>query len=242
MHTLRHRFSIACLATALAAAPAFAGGEPVTSAPFQGVKANKGTVTLQQVGTSWTLTLSADFVVPETPAPHWQVVDARGNTFLLQRLVAKDNNFHQTITLPDYVLDVAKVQIWCSFAETLLGETSFGKVVPLQTPPALCAGETSAQFSGKKANKGTVTFGHLGDQRVLTLSADFVVPETPAPHWQVEDSDGRTFLLQRLVAKDGKFNQTVVVPAYVKDVAKVRIWCAFAETLLGEAAFRQAQM
>jgi len=241
MTSIRHRFASICFAATLAAAPALAGGDPVTSAPFQGVKANKGTVTLQQQGTAWTLTLSADFVVPETPAPHWQVVDARGNTFLLQRLVAKDGKFHQTITLPDYVLDVAKVQIWCAFAETLLGETTFGKVMPLQTAPELCSAVMSPQFAGKKANRGTVTFGHLGDQRVLMLSADFVVPETPAPHWQVVDSAGRTFLLQRLVAKDGKFNQTVVVPAYVKDVAKVQIWCAFAETLLGETSFPQAQ-
>lgn len=240
--SLRHRLVSVGLVAAFAAAPALAGGEPVTSAPFQGVKANKGTVTLQQVDTHWTLTLSADFVVPETPAPHWQVVDARGNTFLLQRLVAKDNKFHQTITLPDYVLDISKVQIWCSFAETLLGETSFGKVMPLQTVPALSRAETSPQFTGVKANKGTVTFGHLGDQRVLMLSADFVVPDTPAPHWQVVDSEGHVFLLQRLVAKDGKFNRTIVVPAYVKDVAKVQIWCAFAETLLGETKFAAAPM
>lgn len=242
MQSLRHHFSRTFLIFALAAAPVLAGGEPVTSAPFQGVKANKGTVTLAPKGSSWTLTLSADFVVPETPAPHWQVVDARGNVFLLQRLVAKDQLFHQTITLPDYVLDVAKVQIWCAFAETLLGETGFGKVMMLQAQPKLHSAVTSPHFAGAKANKGTATFGRLGDQRVLMLSQDFVVPETPAPHWQIVDSEGRTFLLQRLVAKDGKFNQTVVVPAYVKDVAKVQIWCAFAETLLGETTFQHAQM
>ena len=242
MPSLRPRFTAVFFAAALAVAPAFAGGEPITSAEFQGVKANKGTVTLQQKDTAWTLTLSADFVVPQTPAPHWQVTDARGNVFLLQRLVAKDKLFHQTITLPAYVLDIAKVQIWCSFAETLLGETGFGKVVTLQAQPKLCSAVTSPTFTGAKANKGTATFGHLGDQRVLMLSADFVVPATPAPHWQIVDSEGRTFLLPRLVAKDGKFNQTIVVPAYVKDVAKVQIWCAFAETLLGETTFQQAQM
>jgi len=27
------------------------------------------------------------------------------------------------------------------------------------------------------------------------------------------------------------------VPSYVRDIARVQIWCAFAETLLGEASF-----
>ncbi len=227
-------------AAALAVAPAIAGGEPVTSAPFQGVKANKGTVTLTQAGSQWTLTLSNDFVVPDTPAPHWQVVDGRGNAFLLQRLVAKGDNFHRTIVLPNYVTDVAKVQIWCAFAETLLGEAGFAKVQTLHDVP-MSTVATTAAFTGVKANKGTASFGTLDGQRVLKLSADFVVPDTPAPHWQVVDSQGRTFLLGRLVAKDGKYNQTVVLPPYVKDVVKVQIWCAFAETLLGEAAFAQAQ-
>src|SRR5262249_6008910 len=146
-------------------------------------------------------------------APHWQVVDGRGNVFLLQRLVAKDKKYHQTITLPDYVLDVAKVQIWCAFAETLLGETSFGKAIPVHDLPPLHLSATSSPFAGLKANKGSAVFGHLGDQRVLTLTTASVLPATPAPHWQVVDSDGRTYLLSRLVAKDGKYNQTVVVPA-----------------------------
>ena len=235
-----NRFLSVFVAAALAAAPAVAGGEPVTSAPFAGVKANKGTVTLAPAGQQWTLTLSSDFVVPDTPAPHWQVVDGRGNSFLLQRLVAKDNNFHRTIVLPSYITDVAKVQIWCSFAETLLGEAGFAKVQPLhQVEMSTVA--TSVAFAGVKANKGTVGFGTLAGQRVLKLSADFVVPDTPAPHWQVVDSQGRTYLLGRLVAKDGKYNQTITLPAYVKDVVKVQIWCAFAEVLLGEASFLQAQ-
>jgi hypothetical protein len=239
MLSLRTRF-LSLLAAAALTAPASAG-EPKTSKPFQGVKANQGTVTLTQKGGATMLMLSADFVVPDTPAPHWQVVDGRGNCYLLQRLVAKDKKYNQTITLPSYVLDVAKVQIWCAFAETLLGETSFDKVVELQPLPELTATSTTGTFAGVKANQGTATFGRLGDQRVLMLSADFVVPDTPAPHWQVVDSDGRTFLLARLVAKDG-FNQTLALPAYVKDVAKVQIWCAFAEVLLGEAKFTESQM
>ena len=95
----------------------------------------------------------------------------------------------------------------------------------------------STQFMGPKANKGTVTHSKQGNQNILTLSADFVVPDTPAPHWQVVDSKGNVYLLQRLVIKEDKFHQMITVPAYVKDIAKVQIWCAWAETLLGEASF-----
>lgn len=96
---------------------------------------------------------------------------------------------------------------------------------------------TTGPFSGVKVNGGTVTHTKVGDQNVLTLSDDFKVPETPAPHWQVVDSKGNTYLLQRLVAKGDKFNKSITLPSYIHDVAKVQIWCAFAETLLGEASF-----
>jgi hypothetical protein len=56
----------------------------------------------------------------------------------------------------------------------------------------------------------------------------------------VVDSKGNTFLLNRLKIKGDKINQSITVPPYVKDVAKVQIWCAFAETLLGEAKFAEA--
>jgi hypothetical protein len=96
---------------------------------------------------------------------------------------------------------------------------------------------TSGKFEGAKANIGTVTHSKQGNMNVLSLSNDFVVPDTPAPHWQVVDSNGNVYLLQRLKIKGDKFNQTITVPPYVKDIAKVQIWCAFAETLLGEAKF-----
>jgi len=96
---------------------------------------------------------------------------------------------------------------------------------------------TSSRFEGPKANTGTVSHSKQGHMNVLTLSDDFVVPDTPAPHWQVVDSKGNTFLLNRLKIKGDKINQSITVPPYVKDVAKVQIWCAFAETLLGEAKF-----
>ena len=38
--------------------------------------------------------------------------------------------------------------------------------------------------------------------------------------------------------KGDKMNRKIDrVPKYVPDIAKVQIWCAFAETNLGEAAF-----
>jgi len=95
----------------------------------------------------------------------------------------------------------------------------------------------SGPFMGPKANTGTVTHSKENGMNVLTLSADFKVPDTPAPHWQVVDSKGNTYLLQRLLIKGDKYNQKIVVPAYVADIAKVEIWCAWAETLLGEASF-----
>ncbi len=112
------------LTTAAGYAPA-----SFTSRKFEGVKANVGTVTAMVDNGKITLTLSPDFKVPDTPAPHWQVVDSKGNTYLLQRLVIKGDKYNQTITLPSYIKDVAKVQIWCAFAEVLLGEAPFDKVV-----------------------------------------------------------------------------------------------------------------
>ena len=98
---------------------------------------------------------------------------------------------------------------------------------------------TSSKFEGPKANTGTVSHSKQGNLNVLTLSDDFVVPDTPAPHWQVVDSKGNVYLLQRLVIKEDRFHKTITVPRYVKDIAKVQIWCAWAETLLGEASFEK---
>jgi len=96
---------------------------------------------------------------------------------------------------------------------------------------------TSTKFEGPKANAGTVTHSKKEGKNVLTLSEDFVVPDTPDPHWQVVDSKGTVFLLDRLKLKGDKIQTSITVPAYVKDVAKVQIWCAFAEANLGEASF-----
>jgi hypothetical protein len=97
--------------------------------------------------------------------------------------------------------------------------------------------QTTSKFMGAKVNAGTVMASKQGNVEMLTLSDDFKVPDTPAPHWQVVDSMGNTYLLQRLVVKGDKLNKTITVPSYVHDVAKVQIWCAYAEVLLGEASF-----
>jgi len=100
----------------------------------------------------------------------------------------------------------------------------------------------SGTFSGAKVNAGTVTHSKEGKKNVLTLSDDFQVPETPDPHWQVVDSKGNVFLLERLMIKGDKLNRTITLPEDVHDVAKVQIWCAFAETVLGEASFSSPVM
>lgn len=118
-------------AFALLAATSLRAGERHTSTTFEGAKANKGTVTHTVESGKNILTLSDTFVIPDTPAPHWQVVDSHGHTYLLQRLKIKGDKFNQRITVPEYVQDVAKVQIWCAWAEANLGEASFGKPVQL---------------------------------------------------------------------------------------------------------------
>ena len=96
---------------------------------------------------------------------------------------------------------------------------------------------TSKPFAGPKANKGTVSYSKEGGKITLTLSDDFVVPDTPDPHWQVVDSNGVVYDLAKLKIKNDGYNKSVVLPKYVKNVAKVVIWCAWAETNLGEASF-----
>jgi len=104
---------------------------------------------------------------------------------------------------------------------------------------------TSSQFQGPKANKGTVTHSTRDGKSILTLSDDFVVPDTPDPHWQVVDSNGNVYLLDKLKTKafiGSNFKKEIVLPSYVKNVSKVVIWCAFAEVNLGEAKFSSPVM
>ena len=104
---------------------------------------------------------------------------------------------------------------------------------------------TTGQFQGPKANKGHVTHSTRDGRNVLTLSDDFVVPDTPDPHWRVVDSDGNVYDLDKLKKKSligDKYQKEIVLPSYVKNVSKVIIWCAWAEANLGEASFSSPVM
>lgn len=115
--------------------------------------------------------------------------------------------------------------------------TSDNRTINVTSHAAKQSHETE-MFAGVKAKTGHAIHAHDAKGRsTLTLSDDFKVPDAPAPHWQVVDSKGNAYLLQRLVIKGDKLNKTITVPAYVGDVAKVQIWCAYAEVLLGEASF-----
>lgn len=125
------RFAVALVgAIAVMVGSAAAQGAHVSKV-FAGSKVNAGTVTHSAHGGKHHLRLSPDFVVPDTPDPHWQVVDSKGNVFLLQRLGIKGDKVNTVITLPSYVQDVAKVQIYCAWAEAVLGETTFASTVKL---------------------------------------------------------------------------------------------------------------
>jgi hypothetical protein len=104
---------------------------------------------------------------------------------------------------------------------------------------------TSSQFKGPQVNKGTVTHSIKDGKSILTLSSDFVVPDTPDPHWQVVDSNGNVYLLDKLKTQANageSYKKEIVLPKYVKNVAKVQIWCSFAEVNLGEASFSSPVM
>jgi len=105
---------------------------------------------------------------------------------------------------------------------------------------AYAQSHTSKPFSGAKVNGGTVTHTVKAGRNVLTVSDDFQVPDTPDPHWQIVDSKGRVYLLDRLPLKGDRVARSITVPAYIQDVAKVQIYCAWAEAVLGEAPFPAA--
>ncbi len=99
------------------------------------------------------------------------------------------------------------------------------------------AADVTTPFAGKAVNGGTVTHENQNGKHVLTVSADFQVPGSPDPHWQVVDSKGTVYLLDRLKLKDEKITRSITLPAYITDVARVQMWCAWAEVVLGEASF-----
>jgi hypothetical protein len=119
-------FSLAAVLTA--ASVAFAAGMSHTSAKFEGPKANTGFVTHTTENGKSILRVSADFKVPDTPAPTWRVVDSKGNIYTLDAFKTKAGEKREVV-VPSYVHDIVKVQVYCAWAEILLGETSFGSPV-----------------------------------------------------------------------------------------------------------------
>ena len=84
-----------------------------------------------------------------------------------------------------------------SLTRALLGAFA----ITLMATAAQAQSHMSMKFTGAKANTGTVTHSVTAGKHVLTLSADFVTPDTPDPHWQLVDSKGRVYLLQRIASR-----------------------------------------
>jgi len=105
------------------------------------------------------------------------------------------------------------------------------------TSTAAAESHTTKPFAGNTVNGGTVTLSKQGNRTILTLSSGFKVPGSPDPHWQLVDSKGNVYLIDKLKIKDDKVKTSITVPAYVRDIAKVQMWCAWAEVVLGEAPF-----
>ncbi len=108
--------------------------------------------------------------------------------------------------------------------------------VAFASAPALAA-DVTTPFAGRAVNGGTATHEHRDGRHVLKVSDDFKVPGSPDPHWQVVDTKGNVYLLNRLTIKDDKVNRSITLPAYIPDVVTVQMWCAWAEVVLGEASF-----
>jgi hypothetical protein len=104
-----------------------------TSSRFQGPKANTGTVIHSVESGKSMLKVSDDFKVPDTPAPTWRVVDSKGNIYTLDAFKIKGtlgtNSEKREIEVPSYVTDIARVQVYCAWAQVLLGEASFSSPV-----------------------------------------------------------------------------------------------------------------
>jgi hypothetical protein len=120
---------VAVLVAASVSLTAQSGG-PHTSSRFQGPKANTGTVTHTIENGKSILRVSSDFKVPDTPAPTWRVVDSKGNIYTLEAFKIKAGNGEKReVVVPSYIHDIVKVQVYCAWAEILLGEANFSMAV-----------------------------------------------------------------------------------------------------------------
>lgn len=141
-----------------------------------------------------------------------------------------------TLTL----LAVSSVLAAGAFAQSPSPEMASPRMAPAAVQKPMAAAMTS-QFKGIEVNKGTASLSRMGGKNRLTLSADFEIPKSPAPHWQVVDSKGNVYLLNQLRIAGDKTNREIVLPSYIRDVKSVQIWCSFAEVVLGEASFARPQ-
>jgi hypothetical protein len=121
----------------------------------------------------------------------------------------------------------------------LMSVCALAAVLVVGAAAAKLESHTSGPFQGPKANTGTVTHSLENGKSILRVSADFKVPDTPAPTWRVVDSKGNIYTLDAFKIKGGE-KREVEVPAYVKDIVKVQVYCAWAQVLLGEASFSTA--
>ena len=99
----------------------------------------------------------------------------------------------------------------------------------------------TSSFQGPKANTGYAVHFIENGKAMLVVSDDFVIPDAPAPSWQLVDSNGNVYLLNQFKIKGGT-NRKIAVPSYVRDITKVQVWCSYAEVLLGEASFARPVM
>ena len=127
MKTLARLIPVLALAAVAFAAKA---DETQTTGMFQGPKANTGkAIHFYENGKSM-LKVTEDFKVPDTPAPTWRVVDSKGNIYTLDAFKIKaGNNEKRQIAVPSYIQGIVKVQVYCAWAEVLLGEASFSSAV-----------------------------------------------------------------------------------------------------------------
>ena len=119
------------LATVLAAGVSLAGHNPnATTSQFQGAKANTGTAMFFKEGGMNMLKVSSDFKVPDTPAPTWRVIDSKGNIYTLDAFKIKGGGSEKRqVMVPAYIHDVVTVQVYCAWAEVLLGDAKFATAV-----------------------------------------------------------------------------------------------------------------
>lgn len=118
-------FAIAFLAlTGLAAKD----NETHTTKMFAGPKANTGTAIHMRASGKNIVKVSPDFKVPDTPAPTWRLIDAKGQVYTLDAFKISGGEKRE-INVPDYVPNIAKVQVYCAFAEVVLGEAVFASPV-----------------------------------------------------------------------------------------------------------------